>query len=126
MGEPKGRVLVVDDDPSLVAFVTALLENEGYVVQTARNGEEALNQATESPPDLILLDLRMPVMDGWTCCRSLKQGWKTLKIPVILMSADREGAAVCADLGAEEFLRKPFEAADLLSCVGRYAGSAIS
>ena len=118
------RVLVVDDDQSIVTFLSAILEGEGYIVQTACNGQEALGCATESLPDLILLDLRMPLMDGWTCCRLLKQHEKTAGIPVIVMSADGVRAVVHAELEVEHFLSKPFEMRDLLNCVREYSSSA--
>ncbi|TAK31062.1 MAG: response regulator [Chloroflexota bacterium] len=103
----------------MAAFVSNILEAEGYAVQTACNGQEALGCATVSPPDLILLDLRMPVMNGWTCCHLLKQHERTAEIPVIVMSGDPVQAAVRAELEVEHFLRKPFEAGDLLTCVNQ-------
>src|SRR3989304_3513652 len=108
------RALVADDDEFVVAFVSTILEGEGYIVETACNGQEALGRATESRPDVVLLDLGMPVMDGWTCCRLLKQRKKTAEIPVIVMSGDAAQAAVRAELEVEYFLRKPFEMNDLL------------
>lgn len=117
MNHRGARVLVADDDLALVAFLTTLLEREGYTVQAAGNGQEALDLATESPSDLILLDLRMPVMDGWTCCRLLKQRSETVNIPVVVMSADGASEAATADLRCEHFLHKPFDVDDLLSCV---------
>lgn len=120
----KTTVLVADDDPALVALVTVLLEREGYSVATAHNGQEALDQATASPADLVLLDLRMPVMDGWACYSSLKQHPETKTIPVIVMSAEAGGATRGAELGVDYFLSKPFEVNDLLSSVKRFAGRA--
>ncbi len=111
------RVLVVDDDHALAALVSTLLESEGYAVEITPNGAEALHCASERPPDLILLDLRMPVMDGWTCCRLLKQRSETMNIPVVVMSADGAREAATADLRCEHFMHKPFDVADLLSCV---------
>ena len=119
MNGRKARVLVVDDDTSLIDLITSLLEDEGYTVESARNGQDAVNQATENVPDIILLDLHMPVMDGWTCCRTLKRREETSDVPVIVMSAGGDGAAY-ADLGAQSFLRKPFELGDLLSRVRKY------
>jgi len=117
------RVLVVDDDHALMAMVSTLLESEGYAVKIAYNGVEALHYASESPPDLVLLDLHMPVMDGWTCCRLLRQYRQTENIPIIVMSADGKRAAVHAELKVDHFLPKPFEIEDLLSCIVEYVGS---
>ena len=111
------KALVVDDDEFVVAFVSSVLEGQGHVVQTACNGQEALGCAAESLPDIILMDLQMPLMDGWTCCRLLKQHEKTAEIPVVIMSADAVQAVVQAELEVEHFLRKPFGAGELLSCV---------
>lgn len=122
MNSLNATVLVVDDDRPLVAFITTVLEEEAYVVQTAFNGHDGLNRAIESPPDLILMDLRMPIMDGWTCYRLLKQHQDTANIPVIVISADEAETEVHSDLGAEYFLRKPFDIDDLLSNLRKYLG----
>ncbi|MBI4317180.1 MAG: response regulator [Chloroflexi bacterium] len=116
-----GRVLIVDDDRPLVVMITTILEDEGYAVQTAFNGEEGLNMAKESPPDLILMDLRMPIMDGWTCCRLLREREETQRIPVVVMSGDGAREAVQAELGIRDFLKKPFEMDDLLLHVRKLA-----
>lgn len=108
------KVLVVDNDCILAAFIKTVLEDEGYVVQTARNGQEGLDRAITSPPDVIFLDLQMPVMDGWTCYRRLKQHQKTSSIPIIVMSGHPGGVAVQADLGADFFLSKPFGIEDVI------------
>ncbi|MCL5958681.1 MAG: response regulator, partial [Chloroflexi bacterium] len=117
---PNGRVLVVDDDRPLVTLITTVLEDEGYAVQTALNGEEGLNLAKKSPPNLILMDLRMPIMDGWTCCRLLREGEETERIPVIVMSGDGAREAIRAELGIEDFLSKPFEIEELLRHVKKF------
>ena len=125
MSYSRGRVLVTDDDRGIVMLIADLLEDEGYVVQKAYDGQDALNQAIDSPPDLILLDLHMPVMDGWACYRSLRQHPETVDVPIIVMSSDGLQAAVDAGLEVEHFLRKPFRIADLVSCVRRYTRSHI-
>lgn len=122
MDEPKLRVLVVDDDRYLVDLIRVVLEATGYIVNTTNNGQEALDRVAEYKPDVILLDIRMPVMDGWTCHRLLKQRDDTRGIPTVVMSADDVGLAVHSDLGVECFLRKPFEIADLLLCVAKNCG----
>ena len=108
------KVMVVEDDRALADLVVSVLEEEGYAVQTARNGQEALNQVRESLPDIILLDLQMPVMDGWTFYSLLRQHKDTATIPVIVTSSDEREARARSDLHAECFLQKPFEIDDLL------------
>lgn len=119
----RAKVLVADDDGYLLALIARVLEAEGYIVQTAHNGAETLDQAREDPPDLILLDLRMPVMDGSTCCRALKLLGETVNVPVILMSGDSVAADTRANLGAAHFLSKPFEVSDLLLCIKTHISS---
>src|SRR3989304_2792108 len=118
-------VLIVDDDYSLVQCARSILETAGYVVQVAYNGQEALRRTEENLPDIILLDLRMPVMDGWTCRRLLKQRPETTNIPIVVVSGDEVGAKARSDLGigVEDFLSKPFEVDDLLSNIRKHVGS---
>ncbi len=122
MSHSNRTVLVVDDDRSLVQFTTTILEHEGYIVRTACNGQEALNRAIESLPDIILLDLRMPIMDGWTCYHLLKQREDTANIPIIVISADEVEEKVHSDLGGAHFLPKPFDIDDLLNNIRTYLG----
>ncbi len=107
-------VLVVDDDRALVALITSTLQDEGYTVLTAFNGQQGLNLARKIPPNVILMDLRMPVMDGGTCCRLLRETEGTKRIPVILMSADGAREAIQTELGIRDGLRKPFDLEELL------------
>ncbi len=107
-------VLVVDDDRVLADLLTNFLEDEGYVVRVASNGQDALDLVRERPPDMILMDIQMPVMDGYTCCRRLRGVEATARIPIIVMSANAARAAVQAELGIEEFLGKPFDLNELM------------
>ena len=109
-----GRVLVVDDDPDILDALSEILEVEGYEVQRARNGREALQRLEHAPPDLVLLDLMMPVMDGWEFARSLDPGARP---PIIVLSADRNVSAKAKEIGALGWLAKPFELSDLLAAV---------
>ncbi len=101
-------ILVVDDTPLNVILLTRILEKE-YTIRTARSGEEALNSAFASPPDLILLDIMMPDMDGFEVCLRLKEDPSTTHVPVIFITAKNEikdeerGFA----LGAADFIHKP-------------------
>jgi len=108
------RVLVVDDDPDILDALAEILETEGYEVQRARNGREALQRLEQGLPDLILLDLMMPVMDGWEFARSLAP---EARPPIIVLSADRNVSAKAQEIGARGWLSKPFELSDLLGAV---------
>jgi CheY-like chemotaxis protein len=116
------RVLVVDDDRVIQQLLEVNLELEGYqVAGTASDGQEAIAMAAELKPDLIILDIMMPKMDGLEVCRKLKSDPKLAKIPIVLLSARaqdldiREGL----DIGADAYLTKPFDPVELLDVVGR-------
>lgn len=121
MDSSNAKVLVIDDDRPLVALIATILQDHGCSVETAFNGEEGLNLARKSLPDLILMDLRMPTMDGWTCCRLLREREETREIPVIVMSADGAREATWAELEIAGFLSKPFELEELLLYVETFA-----
>ena len=108
------RVLVVDDDPDILDALAEILEVEGYDVQRARNGREALQRLEQGLPDLVLLDLMMPVMDGWEFARSLAPGARP---PIIVLSADRTVSVKAKEIGAHGGLAKPFELSELLAAV---------
>ncbi len=86
----KETILIVDDTPENLKTLTAILSNRGYQVRPALSGELALNTARKKPPDLILLDIKMPDMDGYEVCRCLKEDEDTRDIPVIFISALEE------------------------------------
>jgi DNA-binding response OmpR family regulator len=111
---PVRRVLVVDDDPDILDALAEILEVEGYDVQRARNGREALQRLEQGLPDLVLLDLMMPVMDGWEFARSLAPGARP---PIIVLSADRNVSVKAREIGALGWLAKPFELSELLAAV---------
>jgi CheY-like chemotaxis protein len=109
------RVLVVDDDPWILRMVTATLEKRSYVVDTAREGRQALERALAHPPDVIISDVMMPVMDGWTFVQRLRQEPLLSSIPVIFLTALGKDEARLGELGLgpEDFLAKPFRFDDL-------------
>lgn len=114
---PDLRVLVVDDEPDIRATVSAMLEIEGYEVDEAANGADALHAVERQPPDLILLDMRMPVMDGWGFARELRERGHVT--PIVVMTAARDAARWAAEIAATSFVAKPFGFDDLLNAVER-------
>src|SRR4029453_3815486 len=114
MDEPS-TILVVDEDPSIRDVLVQKLEALGYRTLEARNGREALERGVLDPPDLILLDVMMPVMDGFQACRLLKDDEDTRLIPVIIMTALHavEDRIRGAEVGADDFLTKPVDDREL-------------
>ena len=105
------RILVVDDEPDIVRVVVKIMEARGHQVTTARDGIEALDRVTLDPPDLVILDLNLPRIDGYEVCKRLKTDARTSHIPIVMMTAAyvsvedaREGQRV----GADEYVIKPF------------------
>jgi len=110
------RILMVDDDPSIRKFVQANLQARGYDVLTAGDGEEAIRMAENGKPDLIILDIIMPEMDGFEVCRRIRN---LSSLPIIMLSA-REGEndkEKCDACGADDYLTKPFILRELLALV---------
>jgi DNA-binding response OmpR family regulator len=107
------RILLVDDDPDILESTQYLVEAEGYEVDTAHNGREALERMSAAKPDVILLDLMMPVMDGWQFVEELRKG-PHAQVPVIVLSAIHGLSAKAKQLQASGFVAKPFDIDDLL------------
>src|SRR3712207_5279569 len=112
------HILVVDDDPDIRALLTELLEGEGFHVTTAANGREALDRIGEHRPRLALLDLQMPVMNGWELLAHLRQA--RAAVPVIFMSAGARVRAEAERHGADGYLAKPFDLEEVLTLAARY------
>ena len=117
------RVLVVDDDPIMHRVLQHYMERNGYEMLNATNGREALELADRKRPQLIVLDVLMPEMNGLTALRQLKENERTRNIPVIIVtvSADRATYMESEVLGAAAFLLKPFRPAELLALLHKYA-----
>ena len=90
-----GRVLVIDDNPQNVLLIRGQLEREGYVVESAQTGQEGLDSALAQPPDLILLDIMMPGMDGYQVCQLLRENESTSAVPVIVLTSLNERPTSC-------------------------------
>jgi DNA-binding response OmpR family regulator len=111
------KILLVDDETQLVAMVQMRLEANGYEVITANDGEEGLAKAKSEKPDLIMLDVMMPKMDGYKVCGLLKNDTRYCKIPIILFSARAQQGDkdVGGEVGADAYVTKPFEPSVLLA-----------
>jgi cyclic di-GMP phosphodiesterase len=110
-----GRVLVVDDTAANLRLISTLLQKDGYTVVTASNGADAIGLLRPTPPDLVLLDVRMPGLDGFTTCRTIKNDPATRLIPVVLVTAlqDTDDRIRGIEAGADDFLTKPFNVHEL-------------
>ncbi len=115
------RVLVVDDDPVIVRLLEVNLRLDGYDVETASRGEQALERATETEPDLVLLDVMMPGLDGWETCRRLRELPAFAQTPVVFLSArtQDDDRSKGLSLGPVAYLTKPFDPVRLMELVRR-------
>jgi len=112
-------VLIVDDDPDMVTIIRIMLDDAGYQVRSARNGKEALESVATKMPAVVLLDILMPVMDGWQCARELRARYGR-RVPIVVVTAAEHAGARAAQVGGDDVLAKPFEMAELLRIVARY------
>ena len=110
----KLKILLVDDDPNIRQLVNLYLEKEGFEVAMADRGDEALKLFRESPPNLILLDVMLPGMDGWQVCREVR---KTSNIPIIMLTAKDEtfDKVLGLELGADDYVVKPFDSKEVVA-----------
>ncbi len=120
----KKKILLIDDDPDFVEAVKVIVENGGYEVKVAYDGEEGLEAVAAEKPDLIVLDVMMPVMNGHECCAKLKADPATAKIPVILLTAVAERVTTSTythrdmlESDAEDYMPKPVEPMELLKLI---------
>jgi two-component system alkaline phosphatase synthesis response regulator PhoP len=120
----RGRILVVDDEIYIVHILDFSLGMEGYEVVTALDGEEGLQKAIEFKPDLIVLDIMMPKMDGYETCKALKSDERTKNTPVILLSAKGRNVDMQTgyDVGADEYITKPFSPRKLVDRINTMLG----
>jgi two-component system alkaline phosphatase synthesis response regulator PhoP len=124
----KGKILVVDDEIYIVHILDFSLGMEGYEVVTALDGEQALERVASEKPDLIVLDIMMPKLDGYEVCRAVKSNPATRTIPVILLSAKGRNVdqKMGFDVGADDYITKPFSPRKLVERINQLLGQAIS
>jgi DNA-binding response OmpR family regulator len=120
------RVLIADDEPNIVASLEFLMEQAGYEVKVAANGQEALELAASFRPDLVLLDVMMPGRNGYEVCQSLKSDPATRAVKVIMLSAKGRDIEVAKglELGADAYVTKPFSTRDLVAQIRDMLGGA--
>ena len=122
----KRTIMVVDDNPDIVTIVKTILEVKGYEVQSAFSGQEVFNLLTEQKPDLIILDIMMPQMDGLEVLTRLKEDSGTATIPVILLTAKVQYEDVLGGykMGADYYITKPFTSTQLINGINLLLGEA--
>ncbi len=116
---PNERILVVEDEEAILDVVSQAMKRHGFEVTTTNNGDSALEMAYSLYPDIIILDIMLPKMDGWEVCRRLKSEEETRNIPIIMLTARREERDVVEglNLGADDYMKKPFSLAELIARV---------
>lgn len=116
------RILIVEDDPSVLRATSYILEKEGYEVLSAQNGLEGLKKARDSNPDLLLLDVMLPGVDGFEICHSLRGEPETASLPILMFSAKGQESdkATGLKVGADEYITKPVDREVLLSKVAAW------
>lgn len=118
------KILVIDDEPRLLKAITIRLKASDYEVITGQDGAEGLEKAKSLNPDLIVLDILMPKMDGYEVCRLLKFDEKYKSIPVIMLTAKAQDIdkAMGKKVGADDYITKPFETQDLVDKIKKHLG----
>ena len=119
MGTTSRHVLVADDEPAIVEMIRDILEEYGFHVVTAANGAEALRLVEEAEPEVVLLDMNMPVLDGEGFVAAIRE--RGLRVPVVIMTAGSSAKRWAAELGAEGYLSKPFDLSNLIAVTNRFA-----
>ena len=118
------RVLIVDDEPDVLLLLRIELEAEGYETLLAADGETAIRRILEERPDIVLLDVMMPVIDGWGVLQRLAEHGSDVRVIVLSAKASEGDVAHALELGAHEYVTKPFEPAALLATVAHVLSSA--
>ena len=116
------KILIVDDEKDIVEALSFMLQAKGYEIISAYDGEEGLKLAKEEKPDLIILDVMMPKINGYKICRLLKYDAKYKNIPIIMVTARSQDndKLIGEETGANEYITKPFEFSDVLNVINKY------
>ncbi|MBP7675659.1 MAG: response regulator [Thermoanaerobaculia bacterium] len=116
MSQQKRTILIVDDEEDVLDLLQLVFETSGFVVRRASTGKSAVSSAWEQPPDVVLLDVMMPEMDGWQVLRTLKGDERTRNVPVVMLSAraERRDKMIGLQEGAEGYIAKPFSPAEVV------------
>ena len=119
------KILVADDEPNIVTALEFLLQRNGFEVQVARNGDEALNLIESGRPDLVLLDVMMPLKSGYEVCKRIRERPDWNHIKVVMLSAKGRDAEVARglDVGADLYITKPFSTRDLMGKIKQLLGA---
>ena len=120
-------VLIIEDEKLIIVSTQMVLEAAGFRVESATNGEDGINKARTDSPDLILLDIMMPGIDGWETLTRLKREQATSNIPVVIFTAREHsrGHQKSAEMGAADYFRKPFEPDELIELVEKHVGEKV-
>jgi DNA-binding response OmpR family regulator len=120
----QARILVVDDENDIVSTIQFRLKSCGFDILTADNGQEGIETATREKPDLILLDINMPIMDGHTMLQRVRSHSELKDTPVIMLTAysDRNDISKAAELGISDYVTKPFDFSDLMEKISKALG----
>jgi len=118
---PKGKILIIDDEKDLVNTLALMLRARDYSVSSTADGQEGLDKAKSERPNLILLDIMVPGIDGYNLCMRLKADKDTKNIPIVIISAlaERDSIIKCHNIGVSDFLVKPFNLPALLGKLGK-------
>src|SRR5437764_841172 len=121
-------LLIIDDDPTTLGLLRTRLEKAGYRVKEAKDGADGLRIAESDPPDLIFLDVRMPKVDGWQVCRTLKSNPATNQCPIIMLTGCSQDAQELYGLqcGADEYVTKPWDARQLMQLTSKLLHQSIA
>lgn len=116
MDSPRTRIMIVDDDPNIGQLIELYLKKEGYIAEYYMDGISGLNAFKTHPPNLVILDIMLPKMDGWEVCKSIR---KTSQIPIIMLTAKGEtfDKVLGLELGADDYIVKPFDPKELMARV---------
>ncbi len=115
----KNRILIVEDEESLLKLESIILSSKGYNVTGVMDGRSALDEITANPPDLVILDIMLPELDGFEVCRHIKENPATKNIPVVMLTAKKNSQdyARGMEMGADAYMTKPFKSAKVIETI---------